>query len=65
MLRVLTEKLRLGLFEHPYADEGAVEPCSAPATVEVAREVARQSVVVLENRGDPPARSGAGRGGWR
>ena len=53
VLRILTEKLRLGLFEHPYADEGAVA-LQEPATLEVAREVARQSVVVLENRGMLP-----------
>ncbi len=51
--RILTEKIRLGLFERPYVDEGAVE-LQAPATLEVAREVARQSVVVLENRGILP-----------
>src|SRR5512136_359739 len=51
--RILTEKLRLGLFERPYVDEGAIE-LQAPATVELAREVARQAVVVLENRGILP-----------
>jgi beta-glucosidase len=51
--RILTEKLRLGLFEKPYADEGKVE-LQAPATVALAREVARQAVVVLENKGALP-----------
>jgi beta-glucosidase-like glycosyl hydrolase len=51
--RVLAEKLRLGLFERPYADEGKIELQSA-STVALAREVARQSVVVLENRGVLP-----------
>jgi beta-glucosidase-like glycosyl hydrolase len=51
--RVLAEKMRLGLFERPYADEGAIE-LQAPATVELAREVARQSVVVLANGGVLP-----------
>jgi beta-glucosidase-like glycosyl hydrolase len=51
--RILTEKLRLGLFERPYADEGAIE-LQSPATVELAREVARQAVVVLENDGVLP-----------
>jgi beta-glucosidase len=51
--RILTEKLRLGLFERPYADEGKIE-LQAPATVELAREVARQAVVVLENQGILP-----------
>lgn len=53
VLRVLTEKLRLGVFEKPYTDEGAVD-LQAPATVEIAKEVARQSIVVLENRGALP-----------
>ena len=51
--RILAEKMRLGLFEKPYVDEGAIE-LQAPGTVEVAREVARQAVVVLENRGVLP-----------
>jgi beta-glucosidase len=51
--RILTEKLRLGLFERPYADDAAIE-LQAPATVELAREVAREAVVVLENRGILP-----------
>jgi len=51
--RILAEKLRLGLLERPYVDEGAIE-LQAPGTVEVAREVARQAVVVLENDGVLP-----------
>jgi beta-glucosidase len=51
--RVLVEKLRLGLFERPYADEGAIH-LQSPDTVQVAREVARASIVVLENRGVLP-----------
>ena len=51
--RILTEKLRLGLLERPYVDERAIE-LQAPGTVEVAREVARQAVVVLENDGVLP-----------
>jgi beta-xylosidase len=51
--RILVEKLRLGLFERPYVDEGAIE-LQSPPTVGLAREVARQSVVVLENRGVLP-----------
>ncbi len=57
--RILTEKLRLGLFERPYADEGAIE-LQAPATVALAREVARQAVVVLENDGVLPLDPGRG-----
>ena len=51
--RVLTEKFRLGLFENPYVDERAVS-LRKPATLAVAREVAQQSVVVLENKGVLP-----------
>jgi beta-glucosidase-like glycosyl hydrolase len=51
--RILTEKIRLGLFERPYVDEGAIT-LQAPETVELAREVAREAVVVLENRGVLP-----------
>jgi beta-glucosidase len=58
--RILTEKLRLGIFERPYADEGAIE-LQSPATVDLAREAARQAVVVLENRGILPLDPRAGR----
>jgi beta-glucosidase len=51
--RVLLEKFRLGIFEKPYVDEGAIA-FQTPAAVELAREVARQSVVVLENKGILP-----------
>jgi beta-glucosidase len=51
--RVLVEKLRLGIFERPYADEGAIL-LQVPATVQVARQVAAESIVVLENRGVLP-----------
>lgn len=51
--RVLTEKFRLGLFEHPYVDEKAIS-LQTPETVAVAKEVARQSVVVMENNGILP-----------
>ena len=51
--RILTEKIRMGLFERPYVDEGAIA-LQTPDAVELAREVARQSVVILENRGVLP-----------
>jgi beta-xylosidase len=57
--RILTEKIRLGLFERPYVDDGAIA-LQAPATVELARETARQAVVVLENRGVLPLDPKAG-----
>ena len=51
--RVLTEKFRLGLFEKPYADEDAI--ClRSPEAIETAREVARESIIVLENNGILP-----------
>ncbi len=51
--RILTEKFRLGLFENPYADERLVNLRSDGARA-VAKEVARQSVVLLENDGTLP-----------
>ena len=58
--RVLTEKFRLGLFERPYADVAAIA-LQQPETVALAREVARQSVVVLHNDGVLPLDARAGR----
>jgi beta-glucosidase len=51
--RVLTEKFRLGLFENPYVDEKQVS-LQSNAARELAREVALQSVVLLENKGILP-----------
>ncbi|NIY46326.1 glycoside hydrolase family 3 N-terminal domain-containing protein [Cedecea colo] len=51
--RVLKEKFRLGLFEHPYADENKVE-LQSESTVRLAREVATRSVTLLENDGTLP-----------
>ena len=51
--RILREKLRLGIFERPYADEAAIA-LQSPATVALAREVAQQGIVVLENNGVLP-----------
>jgi beta-glucosidase len=57
--RILVEKLRLGLFERPCVDEGTID-LQSPATVSLAREAARQSVVVLENDGILPLDPGRG-----
>ncbi len=57
--RILVEKLRLGLFERPYVDEGTIE-LQPPGTIALAREVAREAVVVLENRGVLPLDPGRG-----
>ncbi|ERJ34103.1 TPA: glycoside hydrolase family 3 C-terminal domain-containing protein [Burkholderia cepacia ATCC 25416] len=46
--RVLTEKFRLGLFEHPYADPDGVDVNGADAAA-VADQVALESIVLLKN----------------
>ena len=51
--RVLTEKFRVGLFEQPYADEDAVD-FQRPEALELARQLASQSLVLLENDGVLP-----------
>ena len=51
--RILTEKFRLGLFENPYADEGGIT-LRTPEALELATEVARQSIIILENNGVLP-----------
>ncbi len=51
--RVLEAKLRLGLFDHPYADEDrAREVLADPASREVARVAAERAAVLLRNDGD-------------
>jgi len=51
--RILTEKFRLGLFERPYTDETAIS-LRMPKAIETARQVARQSIVLMENNGILP-----------
>ncbi len=51
--RVLRTKLRLGLFEQPYADPGAAG-VEADEDGAVALEIARRSIVLLENDGALP-----------
>lgn len=51
--RILAEKFRLGLFERPYADENRIRLQSDEART-LAKEVALQSIVLLENRGILP-----------
>jgi beta-glucosidase len=57
VLRVLTQKYRLGLFEHPYTDrDQAARVQRAPAHLELARKTAAATMVLLKNRsrtGDP------------
>ena len=51
--RVLTAKLRLGLFENPYVDEDQARTVLAdPAHREVARVAAERSAVLLRNEGN-------------
>ncbi|WP_130651220.1 glycoside hydrolase family 3 N-terminal domain-containing protein [Egicoccus halophilus] len=47
--RVLKLKFELGLFEHPYVDRDAAEPFDTPQQRELARHIARQSLVLLKN----------------
>lgn len=56
--RIVHEKFRLGLFENPYADDGAVA-LRLPETLDLAREVAEGAVTILDNDGTLPLASGA------
>jgi beta-glucosidase len=49
--RILTQKFRLGLFEHPYADTGGAAAIGSPAHRAVARRAAAESQVLLKNTG--------------
>jgi beta-glucosidase len=50
--RHLSKKIELGLFENPYVDEGkALEVFETPQQRELAREIARKSMVLLKNDG--------------
>jgi len=51
--RILTEKLRIGLFEKPYADEEAIA-LRTPESLELARKIATQGITLLENDGVLP-----------
>ncbi len=47
---ILRVKFEMGLFEHPYVDEALAEKlCDAPHFRSLAREAARQSIVLLKN----------------
>ncbi|HEY65236.1 MAG TPA: beta-glucosidase BglX [Caldilineae bacterium] len=47
--RILRIKMRLGLFENPYVDPARQSVLLAPEHLEVARQLARESVVLLKN----------------
>lgn len=50
--RVLTAKFEWGLFDQPYVDEGrVVEVFARPASVDLSRRIAQQSIVLLKNDG--------------
>lgn len=49
--RILTQKFRLGLFEHPYAQTGNASKIGGTAHRAVARQAAAQSQVLLKNSG--------------
>lgn len=51
--RVLTEKFRLGLFEHPYTDPESIH-LQSDNTRRIARTVAARSITLLENNGILP-----------
>lgn len=57
---VLRVKFRLGLFERWRADPASHPPVASPANFEVARRLATQSLVLLQNRNDvlPLSRAG-------
>ena len=51
--RVLETKLRIGLFDHPYVNEGDVEKLNhAKVSRELALRAARESIVLLKNKAD-------------
>jgi beta-glucosidase len=47
--RVLSAKFRAGLFEHPYADERAAAEVGSKSNIPLARKVANEAVVLLQN----------------
>jgi beta-glucosidase len=49
--RILTEKFKLGLFEHPYADTSRLSSVGSAEHRAVAREAAAKSQVLLKNGG--------------
>jgi beta-glucosidase-like glycosyl hydrolase len=55
--RGLEQKIRLGLFENPYTDEGSIL-LQSPEVRELARKGAEKSLVLLKNNGILPLKNG-------
>ncbi len=51
--RILRQKYRLGLFEHPYPDTSLTGRIGAPSHRNLARQAVRESMVLLKNDGAP------------
>jgi len=47
--RILRQKFRLGLFEHPFPDAGLISEIGSPAHRDKARQAVRESLVLLKN----------------
>ena len=67
VLRVLTAKFRMGLFDHPFALTGAdlERTFHGAGDTDVSLRSARESIVLLRNDGGTPAASGQAAGGDR
>jgi beta-glucosidase len=48
---ILRVKIRLGLFEKPFKDGSGPPPTDAPSRMEIARQAALESIVLLKNAG--------------
>ncbi|HWB91494.1 MAG TPA: glycoside hydrolase family 3 N-terminal domain-containing protein [Puia sp.] len=49
--RILRAKFSIGLFEHPYGDWAGGKKMHTPASVQLALNIARESIVLLKNEG--------------